>query len=63
MRDSEELLADARERVLESFHSLTGHGSSDWSFIKDKIKHTLSEFLYVEELSRYPMILPVVMEV
>lgn len=62
VRDSEELLADARERVLESFHSLNGHSSSDWSFIKDKIKHTLSEFLY-ERTRRCPMILPVVMEV
>jgi len=62
VRDSEELLADARERVLESFHGLHGHGGSDWSFVKDKIKHTLSEFLY-ERTHRCPMILPVVMEV
>lgn len=62
VRDSEELLAEARERVLASFHSLNGHSSSDWSFVKDKIKHTLSEFLY-EKTRRCPMILPVVMEV
>jgi len=40
---------------------LNGH-ASDWTFIKDKIKHTLSEFLY-EKTHRRPMILPVVMEV
>jgi len=62
VRDSEELLADAREHVLASFHSVNGHNSSDWSFIKDKIKHTLSEFLY-QRTHRSPMILPVVMEV
>ncbi len=62
VRDSEELLADAREHVLASFHSVNGHSSSDWSFIKDKIKHTLSEFLY-QRTHRSPMILPVVMEV
>jgi len=62
VRDSEELLADAREHVLASFHSMNGHSSSDWSFIKDKIKHTLSEFLY-QKTHRSPMILPVVMEV
>ncbi len=61
MRDSEELLQSARERVLESFIGLNGH-ASDWSFVKDKIKHTLSEFLY-EKTHRRPMILPVVMEV
>ncbi|HWS84988.1 MAG TPA: ribonuclease J [Ktedonobacteraceae bacterium] len=62
VRDSEELLADAREHVLASFHSMNGHSSSDWSFIKDKIKHTLSEFLY-QRTHRSPMILPVVMEI
>jgi ribonuclease J len=61
MRDAEELLESARERVLESFIGLNGH-ASDWAFIKDKIKHTLSEFLY-EKTHRRPMILPVVMEV
>lgn len=61
MRDADELLESARERVLESFKSLEGH-SSDWSFVKDKIKHTLGEFLY-EKTRRRPMILPVVMEV
>ncbi len=61
MRDSEELLANARSRVLDSFVGLNGH-SSDWSFVKDKIRHTLSEFLY-EQTHRRPMVLPVVMEV
>ena len=56
VRDSEELLEKARERVLESFVGLNGH-ASDWSFVKDKIKHTLSEFLY-EKTHRRPMILP-----
>jgi ribonuclease J len=61
MRDSEELLESAREQILESFTGLNGH-ASDWSFVKDKIKHTLSEFLY-EKTHRRPMILPVVVEV
>ncbi len=61
VRDSEELLEQARERVLESFIGLNGH-ASDWSFVKDKIKHTLSEYLY-EKTHRRPMILPIVMEV
>lgn len=62
MRDAEELLESARERILESFIGLDGRHGSDWSFVKDKIKHTLSEFLY-EKTHRRPMILPVVMEV
>ena len=66
MRDAEELLESARIRVLESFADLNGHGlnghTSDWAFVKDKIKYTLSEFLY-EKTHRRPMIIPVVMEV
>jgi ribonuclease J len=61
VRDSEELLEKAREHVLDSFIGLNGH-ASDWSFVKDKIKHTLSEYLY-ERTHRRPMILPLVMEV
>lgn len=61
MRDAEELLESAKEHVLESFIGLNGH-ASDWSFVKDKIRHTLSEFLY-DQTHRRPMILPVVMEV
>lgn len=61
MRDAEELLASAREQVLDSFVGLDGH-ASDWSFVKDKIRHTLSEFLFAQT-HRRPMILPVVMEV
>jgi len=61
MRDSEELLTSARERILESFIGLNGH-ASDWTFVKDKIRHTLSEFLY-EKTHRRPMILPVVVEI
>jgi ribonuclease J len=62
MRDAEELLESARLRVFDAFVGLENHGGSDWSFVKDKIKHTLSEFLY-EKTHRRPMILPVVMEV
>ena len=63
MRDSEKLLEEARQRVLEDLAHLNGHGhTADWSFIKDKIKHTLSEFLY-DKTHRRPMIIPVVMEV
>ncbi|GCE04611.1 ribonuclease J [Dictyobacter aurantiacus] len=64
MRDSEELLENARLRVLEALNAADKrpHSGSDWSFVKDKIKHTLSEFLY-EQTRRRPMILPMVMEV
>ncbi len=64
MRDAEELLENARKRVIDTLDSVEKHdrGGSDWSFIKDKIKHTLSEYLY-EQTRRRPMILPMVVEV
>jgi ribonuclease J len=62
MRDAEELMESAREQVLESFYDLNDHQGADWSFVKDKIKSTLSEFLY-QKTRRRPMILPVVVEV
>jgi ribonuclease J len=62
MRDAEELMESAREQVLESFYHHSDHQETDWSFVKDKIKSTLSEFLY-QKTRRRPMILPVVVEV
>ncbi|GAC1399713.1 MAG: ribonuclease J [Ktedonobacteraceae bacterium] len=61
MRDAEELLEGAKGRVLDSLIGLNGH-ASDWSFVKDKIRHTLSDFLY-EKTRRRPMVLPIVVEV
>lgn len=63
MRDADELIDLARAQVLESFgmHSRNGH-TADWTYVKAKIKDTLSDFLY-ERTKRRPMILPVVMEV
>ena len=39
------LLESARQRILDPFVGLNGH-ASDWSFVTDKIRHTLSEYLY-----------------
>ncbi len=63
MRDAEDLIEQARVQVLESFgtHSQNGH-RADWTYVKGKIKDTLSDFLY-ERTKRRPMVLPVVMEV
>ena len=68
-RESAELLDGARARVLAAF---TAHQKNqqknqrnrpaDWNHVKNKIRDSLSEYLY-EQLKRRPMILPVVMEV
>jgi ribonuclease J len=57
MRDSEELIEEAKERVIEA---LSGPQTRD--AVAAKIKEVLAEFLY-EQTRRRPMILPVVLEV
>jgi ribonuclease J len=63
MRDAEDLIEQARAQVLQSFgtHAQNGH-RADWTYVKGKIKDTLSDFLY-ERTKRRPMVLPVVMEI
>jgi ribonuclease J len=64
-RESADLLDAARARVLAAFtaHRRNQRNSpADWNHVKNKVRDTLSEFLY-EQLKRRPMILPVVMEV
>ena len=63
-RESEALLEAARARVVQAFqkHSKTRGGPADWNYVKNKIRDTLSEFIY-EQNKRRPMILPVVVEV
>ncbi|HEY8323922.1 MAG TPA: ribonuclease J [Ktedonobacterales bacterium] len=63
-RESEALLEEARARVIQAFqkHSQTRGASADWNYVKNKIRDTLSEFIY-EQNKRRPMILPVVVEV
>ncbi|MDP2726243.1 MAG: ribonuclease J, partial [Dehalococcoidia bacterium] len=60
MRESEELIEEARDLVAASLD----HGSrlAERGFINSKIKETLSRFIY-ERTKRRPMILPVVVEV
>lgn len=62
MRDAEELMDSARERVVESLYDHLDNQGAEWPFVKDKIKAILSEFLY-QKTRRRPMILPVVVEV
>ena len=63
-RESEALMDAARAKVIQAFrtHSQTRSRSADWGYVKNKVRDTLSEFIY-EKLKRRPMILPLVVEV
>ncbi|PWT74270.1 MAG: ribonuclease J [Chloroflexi bacterium] len=63
-RESEELIEAARGKVIQAFraHRQSRSRSADWGFVKNKVRDTLSEFIY-ERLKRRPMILPLVVEV
>jgi ribonuclease J len=63
-REAEQLLDAARRKVEDAIRSLskTRGRTADWGFIKNKVRDTLSEYIF-SQLKRRPMILPVVVEV
>jgi ribonuclease J len=64
-RESEGLLEQARAVVSEAIskHTRSPRGrSTDWNYIKNKIRDSLGEFVY-QKIRRRPMILPLVVEV
>ncbi len=67
MRESEELIEKARAQVTAAIQAANVHMEGDqhhvdWQFVKNKIRDTLSRYVW-EQTRRRPMILPVVMEV
>lgn len=62
MRESDELLDEARYLVDEAVHGRLDRGQSDWGKLKSTIKDVLSEFVW-KKTKRRPMILPIIMEV
>lgn len=61
VRESGDLIEDARQHVLSAMASGGGE-MSEWNFVQTRLKEVLSRFLY-DRTRRRPMILPVVMEV
>lgn len=62
IKESEELLREARNVVKKSLDECLGRNVTEWSVIKTTIKGDLGEFLY-KKMKRRPLILPVIMEV
>jgi len=63
LKESRELLAETRKKVVKIVQESTGTGGAvNWSYVKDEIRNKIGQFLYTKT-QRRPMILPVVIEV
>ena len=61
VRESEGLLAEAKQTVDEAVFTCLDHNVTDWGKIKSDIKDSLSDFIW-RRTQRRPMILPIIME-
>ncbi|MBE3573525.1 MAG: ribonuclease J [Moorella humiferrea] len=62
VREAEELLEEAKEKVRQTLDKCEERRITDWATIKGNIRDSLSKFLF-EKTRRRPMILPIIMEV
>jgi len=63
MKESKELLTEARKKVKEIVEHTTIAGAPiDWVYVKDNLRDKIGQFLY-SKTRRRPMILPVIIEV
>ena len=62
VRDSEELIREAHDRVAAVLERCEAGNIREWAVIKSQVRDTLSRYLY-EKTRRRPMMLPIIMEV
>lgn len=62
VRDSEELIREAHDRVAAVLERCEAGNIREWAVIKSQVRDTLRRYLY-EKTRRRPMILPIIMEV
>jgi len=62
VRESEDLLDEAKRIVDEAVQECLGRRVTDWGKLKNMIRDSLSDFLW-KRMKRNPMILPIIMEV
>ena len=62
VRESEDLMGEAKKVVLDAVEDCLYHHVNDWGKIKNIIRDSLSDFLW-KKMKRNPMILPIIMEV
>ncbi len=62
VRESEDLMDEAKEIVKDVLRDCEKKGICDWATMKSNIRDGLRSFLY-EKTKRKPMILPIIMEI
>ena len=62
VKESDELMEEARQIVDEKLNELLDRGVTDWGRLKSATKDALSEYVW-KKTKRRPMILPIIMEV
>jgi ribonuclease J len=62
VRESEQLIEDAKEKVKLALQKCEEKKITEWASIKSNIRDAISRYLY-EKTRRRPMILPIIMEV
>ena len=62
VRESEELMTEAKNVVKAAFRDCEDRGVTDWNNMKMSVKDELSGFIY-RKTKRSPMILPIIMEI
>ncbi|MEC9489113.1 MAG: ribonuclease J [Halanaerobium sp.] len=62
IRESEELIEEATERVEKALKECEENNVTDWGTLKSTTRDALTNFIY-QKIKRKPMILPIIMEV
>lgn len=62
VRESDELMEEARIVVNDAVEGCLGRGIADWGKLKSAIKDALGEYVW-KKTKRRPMILPIIMEI
>jgi ribonuclease J len=62
MKENQELIQDARKKVMSILKDDDPRSSANGTYLKDKVKDDLGEFLF-HKTQRRPMIMPIIVEV
>lgn len=62
MKESEDLIADVRTMIKQTYAQHIGRGAVNWEYIKKALRDDVGEFLF-KKTQRRPMVIPVVIQV